>query len=194
MKPMESYNSEFGLYDSIVNGRLRPFLPEYASESSIDKLIEKSNQIKKKIRIESPDSIFDELISKDFVELGYRDGDEIQIQIRKGEDEREIIISPVEVNEFDDLIDYDIPPPPDLKAKFFLELIEKEYKKIKSRANGLIESAANKDEISFYANKNIQIAKRIAADVQSPLTNRFFSLSITYKKWAQKGPLVSKAF
>jgi uncharacterized protein (UPF0262 family) len=164
MQTMESSNSEFDLYDSIVNGGLRPFLPEYSSEMHIIGLIEELEKSKIDISRESTEAIYDELKGIDFKKLGYKDGDEFQIEIIERKKGYVFEISPVEVKELNDLIDIDIPPPPDLKSEYFLELIEKKYEKIKNRANELIENAANKDEISFYANKNIQIAKRIAAE------------------------------
>lgn len=157
-------NSEFDLYDSIVNGRLRPYLPEFSSETSIKRLIQELNLIKKEIHIESADSIFDGLKGIDFEKLGYKDGDQIQIEIIEEKDEGEIKISPVELNELKPLIDIDIPPPPDLKAEYFLDLIENEFEKILISAKNFLNTTNEREEISFYANKNIQIAKRIAAD------------------------------
>jgi hypothetical protein len=114
--------------------------------------------------MKSADSFCDGLKSINFNELGYKDGDQVQIEIIEGTDGDEIIISPVEVKELNDLININIPPPPDLKSEYFLDLIENEFEKILKRAKKLIESATNKDKISFYANKNVQIAKRIAVE------------------------------
>jgi hypothetical protein len=164
MQTMKSSNSEFDLYDSIVNGSLRPFLPEYSSETHIKGLIEDLEKTKIDLSCESTEAICDELKGIDFKKLGFKDGDEFQIEIIEQKKGYVFEITPIMVKEFNDLIDIDIPPPPDLKSEYFLELIEKEYEIIRNRAKVLIEKAANKDEISFYANKNIQIAKRIAAE------------------------------
>ncbi len=125
---MKHCNSEFEIFDSIVNGDLRPYLQQYSSENYLKKLNKQGSV--------------------------------------------EISISPGEMNEFNELIDIDIPPPPDLKAEYFLYLIQDEYNKIKRNAKDVLVLGMEKEEVAFYANKNIQIAKKIAIeahDLSKPL-------------------------
>jgi hypothetical protein len=195
MKKDNTKNSEFELYDSIVNGKLRPFLPDYSSETYIKKLIEESTinhlaikqhlsiklkqlyyrvfqifrtlfncqvNIGKKIQnIDDYESVLNETTN----EAHYlKDGDQIQIELKEENNRKEFLISPVEAEELNELIDIDIPPPPDLKAKYFLGVIENEFERIERAAYKILDTATEKEELSFYANKNIQAAKRIAAE------------------------------
>ena len=158
---MEQYNSEFDLFDSIVNGKLRPYLPEYSSENHLKKLFEQLSVIKMDFILAPNENPLHRI---DLENFGYKGGDEFEIEITEKEGGPKIFISPVEIKEFNELIDIDIPPPPDLKAKYFLYLIEDEYEKIIRKAKNVLIAGREKDEISFYANKNIQIAKNIAIE------------------------------
>lgn len=55
MKMTKPYNSEFALYESIVSGNLRPFLPEYSSAKYIESLAE----------IQEYDSVIEEFFSEE---------------------------------------------------------------------------------------------------------------------------------
>jgi hypothetical protein len=63
----------------------------------------------------------------------------------------------------EELINIDIPPPPDAKADLFLRIIEDEYERIKTSSFKQFEQSENPQEISFYATQNIQIAKKNCA-------------------------------
>jgi len=167
MKKEKTKNSEFDLYDSIVNGKLRPFLPDYSSEAQIKKLIEKTTIIEKEYKFRNLDDFKSVLAEVTNENYDLKDGDRYQIEVVEKKDCTEFLISPLEAKELNELIDIDIPPPPDLKAEYFLDLIENEFEKIMRAAKKFINTSNEKEEISFYANQNIQIAKRIAADAHN---------------------------
>lgn len=110
-------NREFELYDSIVNGEMRPFLEKFSSKSHIETLFYESREI----------------VYKFEQQLG-----------------------------LEDLLDLTPAPPPDLKARYFTDLIAMEYIKIKRKALNVLNSVSEESHVSLYANKNIQSLKAIA--------------------------------
>jgi len=164
MKKEKRKNSEFDLYNSIVNGKLRPFLPDYSSEAQIKKLIEETTIIEKEYQFRNLDDFKSVLAEVTNENYDLKDGDQYQIEVVEEKDCTEFLISPLEAKELSELIDIDIPPPSDLKGEYFLDLIENEFKKIMISAKNFINTTNEKEKMSFYANKNIQIAKKIAAE------------------------------
>jgi hypothetical protein len=157
--------SEFALYDSIVNGELRPFLKIYSSKSHIENLIKKLGTI----------SLFkDEDCSMKPLPEHYelfniigKPGDEIILSFDETDDQAIPTLTNITNDKLEELIDIDIPPPPDLKAEYFLDLIEMEYEKIKFRANKVLQTSSNEEQIALFTNKNIQMLKEIAGQAHT---------------------------
>jgi hypothetical protein len=157
--------SEFAVYDSIVNGECRPFLEIYSSKNHIEKLREKLWRVSF-IKTEDGWEHASES-EKLLLEITSKTGDTIKIEFDETDPKKPAKITNITDNELEELFDIDIPPPPDLKAEYFLDLIELEYEKIKLRAKKFLETSHEETQISLYANKNIQIAKRIAFEANT---------------------------
>ena len=152
--------SDFKLFDSMVNGDMRPFLKKYSSKSHIEKLIKKLWTIS---FFKDEDGIIKNIPEDDeLFEIIGKDGDEFELLFDETNDQERPRLTNITYDKLEELIDIDIPPPPDLKAEYFLDLIEIEYKKIKIRADKVLQTSSNEDQISLYANKNIQKLKVIA--------------------------------
>jgi len=149
---------EFSLYESIVHGDLRPYLEIYSSKNHIQNLMKKLWSVyfteDKEGLIHTSDS--------DLIDIYIKGGDTVSIKIEEIDGELKGTITPK--HQLEKLIDIDIPPPPDLKATYFLDLIKIEYEKIKLRAKRLLKTSLEENQISLFANNNIQIAKRIAVE------------------------------
>jgi hypothetical protein len=156
---------EFSLYDEIVNGGMRPFLDQYSSDQNVKKLLGKVKGVKT-IKFDSRDKFIDNINNFIDKHCYAKEGDLFEVEISQGEGDGAgtIIATPIEPEGLNDLFDIDIPPPPDKKSEIFLDIITHEYDKIKRRAQKALLSFKNADKITFFANRNVQNAKRIAVD------------------------------
>jgi len=160
-----SYHSSIGLnvYNSIINGNLRPFLPENCKLSKIKNLVRDVNTVTvlKNIDKTKVDKLLNDI---DLTLYGYRSMDDIVIDIQDHYDNKDadVIIKPRKPYE---LLDYiDIPQAPDQKCAYFLTLMADEFERIKIRSNKFLESVDSQDKLSLYANKHIQKTKQLSHD------------------------------
>jgi len=100
-------------------------------------------------------------------EIIAKTGDTLEVEIDETDPKKPGKITNITDCVFEELIDFDMPLPPDLKAEYFVELIGLEYEKIKLRASKFLKTSHEETQISLFANKNIQIAKRIAVDAHN---------------------------
>jgi len=137
----------FEIFDRIANGDLRPH--KYESDG---KLLE--------IKIQNL-QITDEELAKYFRHLN-KEGKRYSIKITEVES-GDIILNEMRNDEFNELIDLAIPPPPDYKGELYLDLIEFEFDRnlisFKEYFNDNTEKSLKK-----YATKNIQISKLLYKD------------------------------
>ncbi|MCU0615004.1 MAG: hypothetical protein MUD09_07980, partial [Desulfobacterales bacterium] len=158
---------EFSVYDSMVNGEMRPFLDEYSSDKNVKKLLNKYTPFKT-LKFGRGRNRYKKFIEdfNDFMSTvpGKKAGDIYNIVFFKDPDDRIIRIMPAEPKEINSLIDIDIPPAPDYKSEVFCEIIEFEFQWIKERAQIALKSFKNEELLSLFANRGLQIAKRIAVD------------------------------
>jgi len=157
--------SEFAIYESIVDGDLRPFLEIYSSKDHIENLMNKLWAVSW-VKTEegfSPISKSDELL----LSLIAKDGDKFEFEFDETDLKKPGILTNITDNGLNELIDIDIPPPPGLKAEYFLSLIELEFEKIKYRAKKVLETAVKEEQLSLFSNKNIQRLKEIAGQAHT---------------------------
>ena len=151
--------SEFKLYKRISGGDLRPHLETFNSKDGLTKL--RDEFYTRKIDTKGDILKFiEKAFDKDF--HGLKDGNKYEIEINEENDPYKITISKVPNPNEDELINLDIPPPPDEKAHLFLRIIEDEFERIKNTFIRKFEQSDNLNDYKFYAIKNIQIAKNIA--------------------------------
>jgi hypothetical protein len=164
---ISNFHSITGLkiYNEIINGHLRPFLPENSKLSKIKHLVREENTQtilravdKKKVR-----QLLDEM---DLTIYGYRSMDDIILDIKVGPDGNiaDVTIKPRKSYDLNDYID--IPPAPDQKSAFFLSLMADEFERIKIRSNKIMDNCDCDRKLSLYANKHIQKVKHIAHDAR----------------------------
>lgn len=157
--------SEFAIYNSIVNGELRPFLEIYSSENHIKNLMERLWTVS----FLKTEEGFQDASKQDesLLEILVKPGDKLEFEFDETDPQKRPILTIIPSDKLEELVDIDIPPPPDLKAKYFLDLIEIEYKKIRFRANKVLDTSSNKDQIDLFANNNIQKLKEIAGQAHT---------------------------
>jgi hypothetical protein len=155
-RQIESFSSEFIMYESIVYGELRPFLPKYSSSEYI--------KIQEKLRRENLESQDAKVVP----------GKKKKADSKLAPNSKELInqCQAVYQIDFGDELSKvlkvtggtKIPPPPDLKAKFFLSLIQDEFDQIRERAEKFIQKDQGKMINSRFADQNIQKARKLAID------------------------------
>ncbi len=151
--------NEFTLYNRIVNRDLRPNIDSFNNQEGLQALQDEFYSIKVKI----DEGMFNPLdIDSDF--HGFKPGDKFEMKISEDSGSPKITITSIENSDEDQLINLDIPPPPNKKAEIFLNIIEDEYNRIKSSLTKNLEVSKNANELKIYAIKNIQIAKKIARE------------------------------
>ncbi len=153
--------NEFKLYERIVTGDLRPHLETFDTNDGINELREEFYSKKlliEKDLLETLNKAFD----SDF--HNYKDGDRFELEIDEETNPIRISFRKIPNPNEDELINIDIPPPPDEKSELFLRIIEDEYNRITSSLKCKIEKSTNLDELNFYTLKNIQFAKNTARE------------------------------
>ena len=92
-------------------------------------------------------------------------GDEFQV-IRESSEVNRYLLGSKSIDEIkatiNKIIEAPIPRPPDFKSQCFLDIIKKEYELIKARATKFLETSENQEQICFFAQSNIQSAKKFA--------------------------------
>lgn len=141
--------NNFELFEKIITGDLRPH--RYESDG---KLLEKRiNEIE----------ITDKDISR-YVKYLDRKGESYTIKIVE-HDTGKILLDENRNDEFNELIDIDIPPVSDKKGELYLELIEFEYARSIENINKYIQENEPK-EIEEYEIKNLQHLRNIWQDLK----------------------------
>lgn len=150
--------TEFDTYKRIIDGDLRPHLKHNSSSKTIEKefySLEFTNT--------GNTDAFLKKIKKLTTEFhGIQNGDEVKIELPEASEPLKIIIQKVQNESEEELINLDIPPPPDGKSEIYLRLIEDEYSRITVSLIKNLEGLTTSDEISTYAKKNILIAKELS--------------------------------
>lgn len=156
MKPVN-----FDLFNRIINGNLRPFLKDFDTNEKVKKIYHDATVIRKGIFSGKID-FFETL---DLVENGFKEGDELVIEITDQEDGTiNATIKNLTEENLEELYDLDIPPPPNLKGEYFEFIIEREYKSLRIRIDHYFHHTSNESELKFFASKNIQLLKKLAQE------------------------------
>ena len=151
--------SDFKLFDSMVSGDMRPFLSQFSSEDHIKKLLEDKYSIR---LVKASDGFIPQAQDFEKYDRYFQPGDRLSFNIEEIDDHLIGEIRNETNDNLEELIDIDIPPPPDLKSEYFLSQIEDEYESIKRKAKSILSLSTQEEQISLFANKNIQRLKEIA--------------------------------
>jgi len=153
--------NEFKLFDRIINGDLRPHLKVYDNEEGLKNLEKEIFSTEITVTKDFPDNLLQNFPKFAF---GLKDGDEVELILDQEGETPRLTIRGVPNEGKEDLINIDIPPPPDAKSELFLTIITLEFERIKKAITKQFEDAGDQQAISFYATRNIQLAKKIARD------------------------------
>ena len=160
--------TEFELFDSIINGDHRPFLEEYSNDTKVAKLLDEFNSLSYYVaECETPGGLIKGLkpsseVDKIKDEVFFKPYDRIKFEIDENENPMKAVVSNETNDNLEELIDLGFPPPSSLKAEYFFSIIEFEYEKIRLNAKNILKTASSEQDLSLYANKNIQRLKEMA--------------------------------
>ena len=139
----------FKIFERIINGDLRPH--NFKSDGK---------------KIENISNKFHTKDEEFFTYLNYLDKHGRPYELKVTDPESKKIIYHENKNEnFNELIDLDIPPYPDHKGEIYLEIIEYEYVINIERCKNFIKEQS-KEEIEEYALKNFQILEHLWRDLK----------------------------
>lgn len=161
IKPSGIGQIDFKIFDSIINGELRPFLSKYSSEEIIDKLLHE----KTIVSFIWTGKEFAPKTEKDSEKLDkfVPEGEIIRISIDEENPDNIGKITRESDEILEPLFDLDIPPPPDKKSEYFLLVIEDEYDDIKRQAQTTLDASDSIEKAKFIAEKRIQQLKNLAS-------------------------------
>lgn len=155
-------HSEFTLYNSIINGSLRPHLPDNNDAVRLTNLYRQ--EVWKEL-FDSPEGIPHVKLALAnphflrFKELLLKDGDEIEFEVH---DDGKVMLS--FPHNTDNLIDLDIPEPTNVVSAYYLFEIEKEYHRLQVRFLQLsTDPSLSSSDLDNYCNRNLQLLKVLAA-------------------------------
>jgi hypothetical protein len=148
---------DFELFNSMINGTMRPFLPAFSSEDHIKQLLKDMFSV---TLVKTADSL---LVDEDGKLAKYiRDGDLVYGTVEEVDGRSTLVLENKTEENLGQLFALDIPPPPDLKSEYFLLLIEDEHESIIRKASEVLSQSTQEKQVSFFANKNIIRLKELA--------------------------------
>ncbi len=155
------------LYEEILTGKFNPTQSKFSNPETLRNLVEDANTLC--IAILPMDENHKEYIdSKDFTTIGYHSESDFNFEIRQKNNKlQEIYIKPVRIYELKEV--FDIPYFNSYKCVSYLELMGDEFERIKIRAEKILEKTNDENLIRAYANKHIQIAKKLFHDAKRTL-------------------------
>ncbi|WP_029275665.1 hypothetical protein [Pedobacter borealis] len=151
--------NEFKLFDRIINGDLRPQLEKFSDADGIEAL---HTQFYRRNIILTQENI--ETILTQFPEgfFNIKDGDKVEFEMDPDAEKPGITLRVLPNESEQELINLDIPPPPDEKSETFLNIIEDEYGRLKQHFHKKLSDNTSADELKMYILKNVQQAKLLA--------------------------------
>lgn len=111
------------------------------------------------VQKENIDTLFDGFIV-DF--HGFKDGDELEVEVINDKESPQIIIRPIVNPDEEELINIDIPPPPDEKSEIFLRIIGDEYNRINSSFAKKLAAVTEESKLKLYVLKKHSISEKVS--------------------------------
>jgi hypothetical protein len=149
---------KYKIFERIINGNLRPNLRRFGTKAGLKALEQEfySFTIGKNDILESGNIS----IPQNILGLHSRDGDDFKLILKankKGIPTGKLVF--VKNEGENDLINIDIPPPPDQKSEIFLRIIEDEYKRLTNSYLTILKQRAPNLELQILVKKQVQILK-----------------------------------
>jgi len=155
------------LYEEIIKGKFNPTNSRFANPETLRGLVEEANTMCIAVLSidENPRTFIE---SKDFTTIGYMSETDFDLDIRqRNNNVQEIYIKPIRIYELKEVID--IPYFNSFKCVSYLELLGDEFERIKIRAEKILEKTNDEKLIRAFANKHVQIAKKLFYDAKRSL-------------------------
>lgn len=152
------------LFEEIIKGRFRPFLPRYSDSLELKNiLLEAQTQTVATLGPNEDVEAF--ILDTDFLTFGFKDVSDFDItQKAVPGNKTEIVVIPRKVYEGHEVLD--IPYYTSFKTNIFLEMILDEFERVKIRAEKKLEITESHKELSVYAEKHIAKLKKLFYDVK----------------------------
>ncbi|MEI6767187.1 MAG: hypothetical protein WCM76_16275 [Bacteroidota bacterium] len=157
------------LFEELIQGRYRPFLPKYSDNSNLQNIILEAQTRTVSVLIKGQD--VDEFIAEtDFLSFGFKDESDFDI-IKKSVPGGKTEISVVPMKAYAGREVLDIPSFTSFKTNIFLELIMDEFERLKIRAEKKFEQTVDRKELTVYAEKHIVKTKLLLYDAKLHLND-----------------------
>lgn len=152
------------LFEEIIKGRFRPFLPRYSDSLELKNiLLEAQTQT---VATLGPNEDAEAYISDtDFLTFGFKDVSDFDItQKALPGGKTGIVVTPRKVYEGREVLD--IPNYTSFKTNVFLEMVIDEFERLKIRAEKKLDMTEDRKEIAVYAEKHVTKAKKLFYDAK----------------------------
>lgn len=147
----------FNKFNRIINGDLRPHL---ISENDLTKLIKELTSefyVDKDGKFKFKDEDYS---------LTFKEGDKIILESKDENDlSKGFYLKRIEDENFEDLVNINIPPPPNEKAGKYEDIIDTEKEIIICKIKNFLNEAKDIENTRFFVSQNIQILKDLARDL-----------------------------
>lgn len=152
------------LFEEILKGKFKPFLPKYNDNKALQSLFADAQTLKIQFNTDISQKYMDEV--PDMREHGFKRPEHFTYTIHEGKktDTWELTIIPLNLYKLRENIQ--IPIYPSAKAKEYCRLICDEFERIKIRAEYVLEMVESKPRLNLYATKNITKAKKLHHDAR----------------------------
>jgi hypothetical protein len=166
---------DFIVYNQVIKGQFNPTKASKTVSKSALQLVTAANTciVYSASTKKEANSFLD---SFDLTSLGYKSGADLEILNTNDSDPEifRVIIKPQSIYSLSE--DLSLPDPPEEKSKKYLDFFIDEFERIKIRAEKNMHTALSKDDIQFYAFRNLQLLHKLNDDSRN-LFNLMYSSS-----------------
>ncbi len=152
------------LFEELIYGRFRPFIPRFSNAKELKNLIREA-QTCTVAEFDDERDVDDFIVNTDFLPYGFRSTSDYKLSVRKSE-RGSMILSLEPTLVYDGREVLDIPNYTSFKTNVFLETIMDEFERVKIRAEKKLEMEESYKALSVYAEKHIVKAKKLLYDLK----------------------------
>jgi hypothetical protein len=172
---------DFIVYNQVIKGQFNPTKASKTVSKSAQSLVTLANTCiifsaaTKKETLSFLDSF-------DLTSLGYKTGADLEILNTNDSDPETfwVIIKPRSIYSLSE--DISLPVPPDEKSKKYLDFFIDEFERIKIRAEKNMLTALSKDDIQFYAFRNLQLLYKLNDDSRNSFNLMYTSSGYQFQQ------------
>lgn len=154
------------LYEEIIKGRFRPFLPKYSEPTELKNILKEAQL--QTIAVLTPGQEIDAVIEEcDYRLFGFKEVSDMDFTKKSINGKTVVIASPTTVYEGCEVLD--IPNYTSFKTNIFMEMIMDEFERVKIRAERKLEITDDRKDLAIYAEKHIAKLKKFFYDAKTLL-------------------------